>query len=152
LIAALPLTFCTLWPAVSDAQPGRFPSPYPPYPPGPYRLMADADLKVTVTPKDAAVYVDGYLAGIVDDFDGVFQRLRLEPGGHEIVVFKEGYRSLRQKLYLSPGSTRRVSGSLEPLAAGEPDEAPPAPALPPTEAPPAPAQARGETSLNSRAG
>ena len=35
-------------------------------------------------PRDAAVYVDGYYAGIVDDFDGVFQRLTLEVGPHRI--------------------------------------------------------------------
>jgi hypothetical protein len=151
LLAALPLAIWTLGPAAVAAQPGRYPYPYPPYPYAPYRLMADADLKVDVTPKEAVVYVDGYLAGIVDDFDGVFQRLRLEPGGHEIVVFKEGYRSLRQKLYLSPGGTRRLSGSLEPLRAGEPDEAPPVPAAPP-DGPPLPAQPRGETSRSSRAG
>jgi hypothetical protein len=32
---------------------------------------------VLATPKEAAVYVDGFYAGVVDDFDGVFQSLPL---------------------------------------------------------------------------
>jgi hypothetical protein len=35
---------------------------------------------------DAQVLVDGYYAGIVDDFDGSFQRLNLEEGVHKIEI------------------------------------------------------------------
>ena len=83
----------------------RYPGPYGPYPYGPYRYMApEAALKLEVTPKEASVYVDGYFAGTVDEFDGAFQRLRLVPGQHEIVVYLEGYRSIREKLYLGPNA------------------------------------------------
>ena len=40
-----------------------------------------ADVRIQVTPKelrDTAVYVDGFYAGVVDDFDGVFQALPCE--------------------------------------------------------------------------
>jgi hypothetical protein len=66
------------------------------------------------------VFVDGYSAGAVDDFDGVFQRLRLRPGGHEIVVYLDGYRTLRRNLYLNPGSNQTIRHVMEPLRAGEP--------------------------------
>ena len=55
---------------------------YPMYPP-PYRYgfgQPDSSVRVEVKPKEAEVFVDGYYAGIVDDFDGVFQRLRVTPG------------------------------------------------------------------------
>jgi len=39
-----------------------------------------ADVRIQVTPKEAGVYVDGFYAGVVDDFDGVFQTLPLPPG------------------------------------------------------------------------
>jgi hypothetical protein len=81
-----------------------------------------ASLKVEVQPKTAEVYVDGYLAGIVDQFDGMFQSLSVEPGEHEITVYQEGFRSIRQRLYLSAGSTIRIKGALEKLAPGEPNE------------------------------
>ena len=81
-----------------------------------------ASLKVEVKPKSAEVYVDGHFAGIVDQFDGMFDSLPLEAGEHEITIYQEGFRSIRQRLNLSPGSTYRVKGTLEPLAPGEPNE------------------------------
>src|SRR6185312_3885852 len=68
-----------LLPAVAQAQW----YPYPPYPRYPYPYYALDNLRsavrIEVSPNDAEVYVDGYYAGIVDDFDGVFQRLRVTP-------------------------------------------------------------------------
>lgn len=55
---------------------------------GAYRYYGDVRLKVR--PRDAAVYVDGYYAGIVDDFDGFFQRLTLEVGPHQIEIEAPG--------------------------------------------------------------
>ncbi len=73
------------------------------------------------------MYVDGYFAGKVDDFDGTFQRLHVVPGQHEIVIHMGGYRSLREKLYLSSGHTRTIEGVLEPLGPNDPPEPPPVP-------------------------
>jgi hypothetical protein len=84
-----------------------------------------------MTPKEAAVYVDGYYAGVVEDFDGTFQRLHVEPGTHEIVVYLEGYRSRRERLYLGPNHTRKLEGALEKLAPGQPNEPVPQPVGPP---------------------
>ena len=56
-------------------------------------------------------------------------RLPLEAGEHEITVYQEGFRSIRQRLYLSPGSTYRIKGTLEPLAPGEANEPRPQPAI-----------------------
>src|SRR5439155_20300398 len=68
------------------------------YPP-PYRYArADASLRIEATPKQAEVYVDGYYAGIVDDFDGTFQRLHAQPGQHEITLYLDGYRTVRQRV------------------------------------------------------
>ena len=36
----------------------------------------DGSLRLKVKPREASVYVDGYFAGRVDDFDGMFQRLQ----------------------------------------------------------------------------
>jgi hypothetical protein len=110
----------------------RYPGPYGgPYPYGPYRYMGpEADLKLEVTPKEASVYVDGYFAGMVDEFDGAFQRLRLVPGQHDIVVYLEGYRSIREKLYLGPNTSRKLARSMEKLAPGEPNDPKPEPTEP----------------------
>ena len=120
-----------LLPAVAQAQW----YPYPPYPRYPYPYYALDNLRsavrIEVSPNDAEVYVDGYYAGIVDDFDGVFQRLRVTPGQHEIVVRHDGFHSLRENLYLTPDSTHHIKAHLEPLPAGEPNEPPPMPIAPP---------------------
>jgi len=117
--------FCLLWPVTATAQ-FRYPMPAP----YGYGYGPDSSLRVEVKPKEAAVYVDGYYAGIVDDFDGVFQRLHVVPGQHEVVIYLEGYRSLHQSLYLSPNSTRKILGTLERLEPGEPSEPPPVPLAP----------------------
>jgi hypothetical protein len=97
------------------------------------------ELRLEVTPKEAQVYVDGYFAGIVDDFDGTFQRLRVMPGGHELVVYLKGYQPLKQKLYLGARQGTTIKGKLVPLAAGEADQGPPQPLPQPEEAAGAPA-------------
>ena len=65
------------------------------------------------TPREAEVYVDGYLVGTVDDFDGWSQRLRIEPGEHEVELFLEGFRSVRQKMLFRPGETYKIRATLE---------------------------------------
>lgn len=97
-----------------------------------------ADVRLRVGPEeaeDAAVYVDGFNAGIVDDFNGVFQALPLTPGGHTIVLYLEGYRTVRHNIYLRPASTFKLRATMERLPAGVTSE-PPALA-PPVPAPPA---------------
>jgi hypothetical protein len=97
-----------------------------------------AEVRLRVQPEeteDAAVYVDGFYAGIVDDFNGVFQSLPLTPGGHTIVLFLEGYRTVRHNFYLSPGASFKLHATMERLPAGATSEPPElAPAVP---APPA---------------
>jgi hypothetical protein len=111
-----------------------YPSPWIGYRPLPYYGYAydnRTDVRVQVTPREAEVYVDGYLAGTVDDFDGTFQRLRLPPGEHEITIYLAGFRTVRQKVLLSPGSTYRIRHALAPLPAGEAEPRPAAPPAPP---------------------
>ena len=91
------------------------------------RYEADASVRLEVKPKQAEVYVDGYYAGIVDDFDGTFQRLRVEPGEHELELWLEGYRTMRQKVYLSVDNTFRIKYQMEQLGPGEPPAPKPQP-------------------------
>lgn len=107
-----------------------YPAPYPfglPPFPGAYPADHIVSLRLQVTPRDALVFVDGYPAGVVDDYDGVFQRLRLVPGSHEVVVHLRGYRTLRQAMYFNPGSSHTIKQALVPLAPGEPEDAQPTP-------------------------
>ncbi len=86
-----------------------------------------SSVRVEVHPREARVYVDGYFAGDVDRYDGTFQRLRLSPGPHQIEVYLEGYKTLRQTVYLTPDSTFKLRGELVKLAEGQPPDPVPTP-------------------------
>lgn len=76
---------------------------YPPYYGGygyGYRYRETGSVRVLVDPEDTRVFVDGYYAGVADDFDGIFQRLHVSPGRHEITLKLEGYRTHRVKIYV----------------------------------------------------
>jgi hypothetical protein len=101
-----------------------FPYRYGWYPPYAYGQFYDrgASLRVQVSPRETEVFVDGYYAGTVDDFDGLFQRLNLEPGEHEVTLFLTGHRTVTQKILLQPSGTFRIRHTMEPLPAGAPPE------------------------------
>ncbi len=177
VLFAIPLT---MWPATAHAQGRRharrpavivgsyygsfvydpfFYDPFfGPYRWGPYGYpygypyyTDEAEVRVRATPKDAEVYVDGYYAGTVDDFDSFFQRLGLRPGGHEFVLYREGYRAIHQTVYVQPRSTFSLRHTMVPLAAGEVMEPRPVPvAAPPSGipggTPPQPGPAAGPES------
>jgi len=97
-----------------------------------------ADVRIRVAPEaaeEAAVYVDGFYAGVVDDFNGVFQGVPLTPGGHSITLYLEGYRTIRRNIYLSPGSMFSLRETMQTLHAGETAEPPEV--VPPVPPPPA---------------
>ena len=81
-------------------------------------------VRFRVHPKNTEVYIDGYYAGIVDDFG----KLRLEPGPHDITLYLDGHRVFEETLYSTAGSTVRIHHDMEPLGPGEP--VPPRPAVP----------------------
>ena len=98
---------------------------YQPYGYYGHRYDGAASVRLQVEPKNTEVFIDGYWAGTVDDFDGVFQRLHLEPGEHDIELYLEGHRAMRQKIYLQPNGTFRIRHTMTPLAAGDtPDPRP----------------------------
>ena len=105
----------------------QFPIGAYPYP-GYYRFDPGSAIRLEVSPKEAEVYVDGYYAGVVDDFDGVFQRLSIEPGEHDVTLYRDGLRTVHQRIYLTPRSTFKLKYKMEPLAPG--DVAEPRPSQP----------------------
>ena len=86
-----------------------------------------ADLRVEVTPKQAGIYVDGYWLGPAGNVEGALKRLHTTPGGHEITLYLDGYRTVREDIYVRPESTFDLHETLGKLAAGETSAAPPAP-------------------------
>jgi hypothetical protein len=100
-----------------------------PYPPPP--VAPGSAIRFEITPKEAEVYADGYFAGIVDEFDGVFQRLYLASGQHEIILYRDGFKTVRQTVYLTPHASFKLRYTMQPLTAGEVAEPRPVPPPPP---------------------
>ena len=101
------------------------------------RTAAMASVRVQVQPVQTEVFVNGYYAGVVDSFDGTFQRLRLDPGQHVLELYLPGHQPVRQDLLLAPGEGYKVKYTMQPLAPGAPEPQRPQPSAPP----PAPAYA-----------
>lgn len=71
-------------------------------------------VRLKIRPRDAQVFVDGYYAGIIDDFDGTFQALRLEAGGHKIEIHMPGFEDLEVDVHVQPGRTITLEEILRP--------------------------------------
>ena len=71
-------------------------------------------IRLKIRPRDAQVFVDGYYAGRVDDFDGVFQSLKLEAGGHKIEIRMPGFEDLALDVHVQPGRTITLDEYLRP--------------------------------------
>lgn len=76
---------------------------------------AVGQLRLKVTPKHGQVYVDGYFAGEVDNFDGTFQRLSIEAGSHKVEIRAEGYETVTFDVMVTPGETVTYKGTLKPM-------------------------------------
>jgi hypothetical protein len=67
--------------------------------------IAYGGLRIIEAPRDAQVFADGYYVGIVDDFDGVFQHLNLEPGPHRVEIHHPGFPPVAFDVDIQPGRT-----------------------------------------------
>jgi len=111
--------------------PYRFPyGAYPPlwwwYPPYEYPLPPSAGtieatgygwVEFTVAPKGAAIVVDGYYVGVVDDFDG--HQLMLVPGPHRIELQASGFTAMTYNVNVERGRSIVLHSKLEPAQTTE---------------------------------
>ena len=64
------------------------------------------------TPGDAAVYVDGNYAGVVEDFDGTRRPLNLAAGTHRVELQASGYEPLAFDVTVQPGQVVPYRGDM----------------------------------------
>jgi hypothetical protein len=83
---------------------------------GPYRRGFSSfdlgELRLRVSPRHAQVFIDGYYAGIVDDFDGIIQSMKLEEGPYRIEIVAPGYEPLQFDVRILPGQKITYRGDL----------------------------------------
>ena len=137
LAAAAVIATSLALPAAADASYYRYGYGYPYYGHGFYQyggygygpyggygggFAVDGSVRIEVNPKDAReeieVYVDGGLAGVVNDYDGALQRLRLPPGNHELELRLDGYQSQKMTIFVERGATFHIRGEMAPAMAG----------------------------------
>lgn len=73
----------------------------------------EGSIRLRVNPREARVFIDGALVGIVDDFDGLTQRLRLEAGTYELEIRADGYETYTGELLVTAGTTRTTRVTLK---------------------------------------
>ena len=73
----------------------------------------NGSLRLKINPKQAEIFVDGYYVGVVDSFDGAFQKLGLEGGSHKIELKAEGYEPAEFEVLITPGETVTYKGESE---------------------------------------
>jgi PEGA domain-containing protein len=70
-------------------------------------------VRLKVKPREAQVFVDGFFVGDVDNFDGTFQKLAIDAGGHKLEVRAEGYEPIQFEVLVTPGETVTYKGELK---------------------------------------
>jgi len=70
-------------------------------------------LRLKIKPRDAKVYIDGYFVGVVDSFDGLFQKLGLDGGGHRVEIRADGFETLQFEVLITPGESVTYKGELK---------------------------------------
>lgn len=78
-----------------------------------YGRAPSGSLRLKIKPRDAEVYVDGYFVGKVDSFDGLFQKLDIDGGGHRIEIKAPGYDSIQFDVLITPGETVTYKGEMK---------------------------------------
>jgi PEGA domain-containing protein len=71
------------------------------------------NLKLKVKPRNAKVYVDGYYVGLVDEFDGAFQKLTLNGGRHKVELRADGYETTEFDVLITPEQTITFAGDMK---------------------------------------
>ena len=80
-----------------------------------YNSDEQGALKLKVKPRSAKVYVDGYFVGVVNDFDGAFQKLALNGGGHKVEIKADGYETAQFDVLITPRQTTTFEGELKKI-------------------------------------
>lgn len=89
------------------------PAGYPPYPGYAYYPVA-GEVRAEIKPNNAKVLVNGDYAGVVDDYDGWWQRLRMAPGKWRIVFRAPGYTPYVVDMRIVPGGEYHIKYQMTP--------------------------------------
>ena len=73
----------------------------------------NGSLRLKINPRNAQIYIDGFYVGVVDSYDGAFQKLGLEGGSHKVELKADGYEPLQFEVLVTPGETATYKGEMK---------------------------------------
>ena len=77
------------------------------------RYEENGSLRLKINPKQAQIFIDGAYVGVVDNFDGAFQKLSLQGGGHKVELKADGYQPLQFEVLITPSETSTYKGEMK---------------------------------------
>lgn len=85
-----------------------------------------SEIKLSVNPSRAAVFVDGLFVGHVGEFDGIAHSLLVAPGHRKVTISLPGYETFETEIDLAPNQKFELKTNLQKA----PVPANPSPSLP----------------------
>jgi hypothetical protein len=82
---------------------------------GSSKNVESGSLRIKANVGEAQVFVDGALAGKVDEFDGLKDHLEVDAGKHTIELRADGYSTATADIVVSSGKTRTIRLELKKL-------------------------------------
>jgi hypothetical protein len=92
--------------------------------PGSHLPTITAEIKLSVSPDRAAVFVDGVFVGHVGEFGGVRGALLVAPGARKITIFLSGYQPFETEVNLVANQKFQLKTDLVKAAAPPPSPLP----------------------------
>jgi len=83
-----------------------------------------AEIKLSVNPDRAAVFLDGLFVGHAGEFGGVAKSLLVAPGHRKITVSLPGYQTFSTELDLAPNQKFQIKTDLQKIGGSETSPAP----------------------------
>lgn len=100
----------------------------PYYGPSPYRdryydrYGTTGALDIDVSPGKTEVWIDGRYTGTADDFDGFPQYLWLDRGVYDVVLFREGYKTIARQITVRSGQVISIGDNMQPGESVRPED------------------------------
>lgn len=77
---------------------------------------------IDVSPGKTEVWIDGRYTGTADDFDGFPQYLWLDRGTYDLVLYREGYKTIARQITIRPGQVISMGDRLQPGESVRPED------------------------------
>jgi hypothetical protein len=78
-------------------------------------------LDFDVSPERAEIYIDGRFVGIADDYDGFPEYLWLPRGTYDVVIYLEGFETIRRDFRVTPGEVIDIEDTMVPGVSVKPE-------------------------------